>query len=37
MQIPSYVTNTKLCTWVEEMVVLCKPDQVHWCDGSQAE
>ena len=37
MQIPSYVTNTKLCTWVEEMVALCKPDQVHWCDGSQAE
>jgi phosphoenolpyruvate carboxykinase (GTP) len=37
MHIPSYVTNTKLRTWIEEMVALCKPDQVHWCDGSQAE
>ena len=37
MQIPSYVTNTRLRVWVEEMVALCKPDQVHWCDGSQQE
>ncbi len=37
MHIPSYVTNTKLRAWIEEMVALCKPDQVHWCDGSQAE
>src|SRR6266704_3902261 len=37
MPIPSYVTNTKLRAWVEEMVTLCKPDQLHWCDGSQTE
>ncbi len=37
MHIPSYVTNTKLRAWVEEMVALCRPDQLHWCDGSQTE
>ncbi len=37
MQIPSYVRNTRLCVWVEEMVALCQPDAVHWCDGSQEE
>ncbi len=37
MDIPSYVTNARLRTWVEEMVALCKPDRIHWCDGSQAE
>ena len=37
MQTPDYVRNTKLRAWIEDMVALCKPDQVHWCDGSQEE
>jgi phosphoenolpyruvate carboxykinase (GTP) len=29
--------NGKLLAWVEQIVLLCQPDKVHWCDGSEAE
>ena len=34
---PSYVKNAKLIAWVADMVALCKPQSIEWCDGSQAE
>ncbi|MDQ3699853.1 MAG: phosphoenolpyruvate carboxykinase domain-containing protein, partial [Chloroflexota bacterium] len=31
------VNNERLTAWVDEMVALCQPDAVSWCDGSQEE
>ena len=30
-------TNVHLLRWVEKMTALCKPERVHWVDGSQEE
>lgn len=29
--------NTKLLTWVHQVAELCQPEDIYWCDGSQAE
>lgn len=34
---PEYIRHGGLRKWIQEMVDLCKPDQVHFCDGSQEE
>jgi phosphoenolpyruvate carboxykinase (GTP) len=34
---PSYVKNAQLIAWVADMVALCKPAAVYWCDGSEEE
>jgi phosphoenolpyruvate carboxykinase (GTP) len=34
---PAPTKHAKLMAWVEEIAALTQPDQVHWCDGSQAE
>jgi phosphoenolpyruvate carboxykinase (GTP) len=37
LKTPSYVKNAKLIAWVADMVALCKPAAIHWCDGSKEE
>jgi phosphoenolpyruvate carboxykinase (GTP) len=34
---PETINHKALIDWVVDMAGLCKPEQVHWCDGSQAE
>ncbi|HSM22863.1 MAG TPA: hypothetical protein VK876_11720, partial [Rubrivivax sp.] len=31
------VGNPQLLARVQDLIELCTPDQVFWCDGSQAE
>jgi phosphoenolpyruvate carboxykinase (GTP) len=30
-------TNQTLKNWIRELEALCKPSDIHWCDGSQEE
>jgi phosphoenolpyruvate carboxykinase (GTP) len=34
---PSQCQHPAVLSWFQEMVQLCQPARVHWCDGSQAE
>jgi len=37
LQAPAYVKNARLLAWVADMVALCRPARIHWCDGSKEE
>ena len=34
---PNYIKNQEAMRWIQQAVTLCKPDRIHFCDGSQAE
>lgn len=34
---PDYVRHTRALEWIQEVVDLCQPAAIHWCDGSQEE
>jgi len=36
-KLQEWTSNTKLIRWIEEMQALCKPKNLHLCDGSEEE
>ena len=34
---PDFVKNQRLREWVTEIAQLTQPENIYWCDGSQAE
>ncbi len=36
-QFPDYIKHEGVKKWLQETIKLCKPERVHFCDGSQEE
>lgn len=32
-----WISHKKLQAWIDQMIQMCQPDTVHYCDGSKAE
>ena len=37
LNVPAYVKNNKLISWVADIAALTEASEVYWCDGSTAE
>jgi phosphoenolpyruvate carboxykinase (GTP) len=37
MRAPSNLHHERLRAWVSDMVELCEPNDIHWCDGTDEE
>lgn len=37
LSVPSWIEHDELVSWVQEVMSLTKPREVHWCDGSKQE
>ena len=37
LQIPEFVKNQAFISWLDEVVTLCEPKDIYFCDGSEAE
>ena len=37
LEIPAQLTNPSVRQWIRKCVALCKPDHIHWCDGSDKQ